>query len=194
MNEDNKKMLIILMLVAAMAALGIYLTNPGRTDLLCTETNQSYIVLEPYVVNEYQMVWSGVYYQVLDKVSINIPSNRPNFISYYLCSPCRYNVTFTSDKLTNFFVFDEYNDQRYFDYRTAFPISQGISTKNATLSFEIDKKGKYYFVFDRSAQGTNTNDPATGRLILNESIGSNHTTQTTAYKEVTRYRKTTICR
>jgi hypothetical protein len=182
-----------LLAIAAVIVIGLYLTNTTYSSLTCAETNQSYTVLEPYTAYDYQTIWSGVYEQILDKVNVNIPSNRPSFISYYLCSPCRYNVTFASDKLTNFFVFDEYNDQRYFQYRSAFAIAQGISSKNSTLSFEVDKKGKYYFVFDRSAQGTTTNDPATGRLLLNESIGSNQTTQTTMYREVVRYRNATVC-
>jgi hypothetical protein len=193
MDIRKQKMALFLLAIAAIIAIGVYLTSTTYSNLSCVETNQSYTVLEPYTVYDYQTVWSGVYEQILDKVNVNIPSNRPNFVSYYLCSPCRYNVTFISDKPTNFFVFDDYNYQRYFQYRSAFAISQGISSANSTLSFEVDKKGKYYFVFDRSAQGTNTNDPATGRLLLNESLGSNQTTQIAKYREVVKYRNATVC-
>ena len=193
MDMCKQKMALFLLAIAAMIVIGVYITSANYPSLSCVQTNQSYTVLEPYTTYDYQTAWSGVYEQILDKVNINVPSNRPAFISYYLCSPCRYNATFISDKPTNFFVFDDYNYQRYFQYRSAFAISQGISSVNSTLIFEVDKKGKYYFVFDRSAQGTNTNDPAIGRLLLNESLGSNQTTQTAKYREITKYRNATVC-
>jgi hypothetical protein len=193
MNKDDYRMIVLLLAIGFMAALGMYLVNPGYADLMCTEFNQSYTAFEPYKAYEYQTIWGSDYFQVLDKIAINIPSVRPNYISYNLCSRCRYNVTFVSDKPTNFFVFDEFNKLRYFESRSAFPIVMDASARNTTFSFEIEAKGKYYFVFDRSAQGTTRNDPATGRLIIKELKGLNYTTQVTKYREVTRYRNVTVC-
>ncbi|NIO43949.1 MAG: hypothetical protein GTN36_00100, partial [Candidatus Aenigmarchaeota archaeon] len=55
------------------------------------------------------------------------------------------------------------------------------------------EKGKYYFVLDRSGQGRNTNDPATGKIIIYELKGLNQTVEMTKYREVRNYRTVTRC-
>ena len=194
MRKDGYKFLVLMVIIVIMIALGLYLTNPtGYVTLNCAEFNESYIVLEPYKTYGYEIKWGEIYLQTLDKVNINIPSIRPTYISYDLCGPCKYNVTFTSDLPTNFFIFDQYNKERYFDRKSAFPLVSETGSKNKTFSFQLGTKGKYYFVFDRSSQGTKSNDPATGRLIIYELKGSNQTTQMTKYKEITNYRVLTRC-
>ena len=191
---DAYKMLGLALAIIFIIALGLYLANPtGYAILSCAEFNEPYTTLEPYEEYDYEIKWGEIYLQVLDKVNINIPTNRPAYISYNLCSPCKYNITFISDLPTNFFIFDENNKERYFDRKSAFALLSERSSKNKTFSFELGEKGKYYFVFDRSAQGTNTNDPATGRLIIYELKGFNQTTEVTKYKEVTNYRTVTRC-
>jgi hypothetical protein len=194
MQEDGYKILALMASIIVLITLGIYLANPtGYAVLSCAEFNESYIDLEPYTEHGYFIQWGEIYLKVLDKVNINIPTNRPAYISYDMCSPCRYNVTFLSDMPTNFFIFDQGNKERYFERKPAFPFFSEVSSKNKTFSFEISNKIKYYFVFDRSAQGTNTNDPATGRLIIYDLSGLNQTTEVTKYKEVTKYRNVTGC-
>jgi hypothetical protein len=174
--------------------IGLYLSNPtGYAILNCANFVEPYKVLEPYKAYDYNLTWGELYQQILDKVSINIPSNRPAYISYYLCSPCKYNITFISDLPTNFFIFDQYDNDRYFNRTSAFPLVSDTSSKSTNFSFELATAGKYYFIFDRSAQGTNTNDPATGRLIIYELRGFNQTTVVTKYKEITKYRNVTKC-
>ena len=94
---------------------------------------------------------------------------------------------------THFYIFDEYNKERYFDRKAAFPLLSETGSKNKTFSFQLAEKGKYYFVFDRSSQGRNTNDPATGKVIIYELKGSNQTSWQTKYREVTKYRTVTRC-
>ena len=177
-----------------MVIIGIVIASPtGYAILNCAEFTEPYTVFEPYKTTEYEVIWGEFYVQKLDKLVINIPSDRPAYISYDLCSPCKYNVTFISDLPTNFFIFDQYNKERYFEGNSAFPLVMERSSRNKTFSFELGTKGKYYFVLDRSAQGTNRNDPATGRLIIYELKGLNLTTEITKYKEITKYRNITRC-
>lgn len=193
-RQDTYKMVSLILVIIFIIILGLYLANPtGYAVLNCAEFNEAYIVLEPYEEYDYEIKWGEVSLQVLDKVNINIPTNRPAYISYNLCSPCKYNITFISDLPTNFFIFDEYNKERYFDRKSAFAFLNERSSKNKTFSFDLNEKGKYYFVFDRSAQGTNTNDPATGRLIIYELKGLNQSIEMTKYREVTKYRTLTRC-
>jgi hypothetical protein len=193
MREDDYIVFVLLLSMGFIIALGMYVVNPGYADLTCAEVKQSYTVLESYNEYDYETVWEELYLQILDKLAINIPTNRPNYISYQLCSPCRYNITFLSDKVTNFFIFDEYNKERYFSGQSAFPLVKDVSSKNTTFSFELGEGDKYYFVFDRSAQGTNFNDPATGRLIINELKGSSQIVLTTKYRDIVTYRNVTVC-
>lgn len=194
MDQDSYKMISLALAIIFIIVLGLYLANPtGYAILTCADFVESYKVLEPYKAYDYNVTWGELYLKILDKVSINIPSNRPAYISYNLCGPCKYNITFISDLPTNFFVFDQYDNDRYFDRMSAFPLVSETSSKNKTFSFELATKGKYYFVFDRSAQGTNTNDPATGRLLIYELRGANQTTEMTKYREVTKYRNVTKC-
>jgi hypothetical protein len=193
MHKDDPKVFALLVGICIMIAIGVYIIRSNYTDMKCTETEIGYTVLEPQLTYGYNITWGSLYTQVLDKIAINVPTNRPNYISYNLCGPCRYNVTFISDKPTNFFVFDQYNKDRYFEGLSAFPLTSKPSGTNTTLVFELADKGKYYFVFDRSAQGTTTNDPATGRIIINELRGVNQTVQVTKYAEVTERRNVTVC-
>jgi hypothetical protein len=194
MDQDSYKMISLALAIVFIIVLGFYLANPtGYAILNCANFIESYKVLEPYKAYDYNVTWGELYLKILDKVSINIPSNRPAYISYNLCGPCKYNITFISDLPTNFFVFDQYDNDRYFDRMSAFPLVSETSSKNKTFSFELATKGKYYFVFDRSAQGTNTNDPATGRLLIYELRGVNQTTEMTKYREVAKYRNVTKC-
>jgi hypothetical protein len=194
MDQDSYKMISLALAIIFIIVLGFYLANPtGYAILNCANFIESYKVLEPYKAYDYNVTWGELYLKILDKVSINIPSNRPAYISYNLCGPCKYNITFISDLPTNFFVFDQYDNDRYFDRMSAFPLVSETSSKNKTFSFELATKGKYYFVFDRSAQGTNTNDPATGRLLIYELRGVNQTTEMTKYREVAKYRNVTKC-
>ena len=143
MREDNYKMLGLTLAIIFIIIIGLYLANPtGYAILNCAEFNESYIVLEPYKKYDFEIKWGEIYLQILDKININIPSNRPAYISYNLCSPCKYNITFISDLPTNFFIFDEYNKERYFDRRSAFPLVSETSSKNKTFSFELGEKGK----------------------------------------------------
>ena len=194
MEEDNYKMLSLILAIAFIIIIGLFIASTeGYATLTCADSNEPYTAFEPYTIYENETIWGEIYLQVLDKVSINIPSNRPNYISYDLCSPCKYNVTFISDLPTNFFIFDQYNKNRYFDRESAFPLVSEFSGEYKNFSFEINEKGKYYFVFDRSAQGTNTNDPSIGRLTIYELKGHNQTTRITKYKEVIKYRNITRC-
>jgi hypothetical protein len=193
MHKDDPKVFALLVGICIMIAIGVYIIRSNYVDMKCTETEVGYTVLEPQLTYDYNITWGSLYNQVLDKIAINVPTNRPNYISYNLCGPCRYNVTFISDKPTNFFVFDQYNKDRYFEGLSAFPLTSKPSGKNTTLVFELAEKGKYYFVFDRSAQGTATNDPATGRVIIDELRGVNQTVQVTKYAEVTERRNVTVC-
>jgi len=194
MDRDSYKMISLALGIIFIIVIGLYLSNPtGYAVLNCANFVESYKVLEPYKAYDYNLTWGELYLKILDKVSINIPSNRPAYISYNLCSPCKYNITFISDLPTNFFIFDNYSYVRYFDRMSAFPLVSETSSENKTFSFELATAGKYYFVFDRSAQGTNTNDPATGRLIIYELKGFNQSTQLTKYREVTEYRNVTKC-
>jgi len=194
MDQDNYKMISLALGIIFIIVIGLYLSNPtGYAVLNCANFVESYKVLEPYKTYDYNVTWGELYQQILDKVSINIPSNRPAYISYYLCSPCKYNITFISDLPTNFFIFDQYDNDRYFNRTSAFPLVSDTSSKSTNFSFELATAGKYYFIFDRSAQGTNTNDPATGRLIIYELRGFNQTTVVTKYKEITKYRNVTKC-
>jgi hypothetical protein len=194
MDQDNYKMISLALGIIFIIVIGLYLSNPtGYAVLTCADSVKSYKVLEPYKTYDYNLTWGELYLQVLDKVNINIPSNRPAYISYNLCSPCKYNITFISDLPTNFFIFDNYSYVRYFNRMSAFPLVSNISSENTNFSFELATAGKYYFVFDRSAQGTNFNDPATGRLIIYELRGFNQSTQLTKYREVTKYRNVTRC-
>jgi len=194
MEEDNYKMFSLMLAILFIIIIGLFITSTtGYAILTCADAIESYTTFEPYTVYENETIWGQIYLQVLDKVNINIPSNRPNYISYNLCSPCKYNVTFISDLPTNFFIFDQYDKDRYFDRKSAFPLASEFSGEYKNFSFEINTKGKYYFVFDRSAQGTNTNDPSIGRLIIYELKGHNQTTRINKYKEVTRYRNITRC-
>jgi hypothetical protein len=193
MRKNDMRLFALLAGIVIMIAIGVYIIRSNYFDMKCTTSEVGYKVLEPQLVYDYNTTWGDVYTQVLDKIAINVPTNRPNYISYDLCSPCRYNVTFISDKPTNFFVFDQYDKDRYFEGLSAFPIASKTSGKNTTLNFELASKGKYYFVFDRSAQGTTTNDPATGRIIINELRGVNQTVQVTKYAEVIERRNVTVC-
>lgn len=193
MKKDDQRLYALLIGIVILIAIGVYIVRSAYYEMSCTETEIDYKVLEPQLTYGYNVTWGEVYTQVLDKVAINVPTDRPNYISYDLCGPCRYNVTFISDRPTNFFVFGSYDKERYFEGLSAFPLTSKTSSKNATLIFELAERGKYYFVFDRSAQGTATNDPATGRLIINELRGVNLTTQVTKYVEVTAKRNVTVC-
>jgi hypothetical protein len=194
MDQDSYKMISLALGIIFIIVIGLYLSNPtGYAALTCANYVESYKVLEPYKAYDYNLTWGELYQQILDKVSINIPSNRPAYISYYLCSPCKYNITFISDLPTDFFIFDQYDNDRYFNRMSAFPLVSETSSENKTFSFELATAGKYYFVFDRSAQGTNFNDPATGRLIIHELRGVNQTTVVMKYREVTEYRNVTRC-
>ncbi len=193
-KQDIYKMLGLVLVIIVIIILGFYLSNPtGYAVLKCAEFNEPYIVLEPYKEYDSEIKWGEVYLKILEKVNIVIPTNRPAYISYELCSPCRYNITFLSTLPTNFFIFDEFNKERYFDRKSAFAFLSERSSKNKTFSFQLGEKGKYYFVFDRSAQGTNTNDPATGRLLIYELKGFNQTIVKTKYREITNYRTVTRC-
>ncbi len=193
-RKDAYKMLGLILTIALIIILGLYLVNPtGYTILKCAEFSEPYSIFEPYKEQDYEIRWGEVYLKVLEKVNIPIPSNRPTFISYELCKPCKYNVTFLSTSPTNFFVFDEYNKEKYFERKSAFPVVSEKSSENKTFSFEIGEKGKYYFVLDRSSQGKTRNDPATGKLIIYELKGFNMTIWETKYKEITNYRNVTRC-
>ncbi len=193
-REDVYRMLGVMAAILVMIALGISLTNPtGYAVLKCAEFEDSYITLEPYKEYDYEVKWGEVYIKILEKVNILIPSNRPAYISYNLCSPCKYNVTFLSTLPTHFYIFDEYNKERYFDRKSAFPLMKETGSENKTFSFELGEKGKYYFVLDRSGQGRNTNDPATGKIIIYELKGLNQTVEMTKYREVRNYRTVTRC-
>jgi hypothetical protein len=194
MEQDSYKMISLALGIIFIIVIGLYLSSPtGYAVLTCADSVESYKVLEPYKVYDYNLTWGELYQQILDKVNINIPSNRPAYISYYLCSPCKYNITFISDLPTNFFIFDQYDNDRYFNRTSASALVSETSSKNKTFSFQLATAGKYYFIFDRSAQGTNTNDPATGRLVIYELRGVNQSTLMTKYKEVTNYRNVTRC-
>ncbi|MFW9853240.1 MAG: hypothetical protein ACFFDS_09865, partial [Candidatus Thorarchaeota archaeon] len=176
-RQDIYKMFGLILAILFIIILGSYITNPtGHAVLECAEFKEPYITLEPYKEYGNEINWGYVYLKILEKVNINIPTNRPAYISYELCGPCKYNITFLSTLPTNFFVFDEYNKERYFDRKSAFPLVSEASSENKTFHFQLGEKGKYYFVFDRSSQGRNTNDPATGRLIIYELKGFNRTT------------------
>ena len=191
--DENQIVITLLIIIGFTIALGLYLINPTYADLTCVDMVKPYTILEEYKELGYETRWGNYYNQILDKVSISIYNNRPNYISYELCSPCRYNITFIADKPTNFYIFDEYNKERYFNRESAFPIALELSGKNETIHIELGTAGKYYFVFDRSSQGTVRNDPATGRLIIEELVGRNQTTRVTKYKEATIYREVTYC-
>ncbi|OGI12680.1 hypothetical protein A3K64_03855 [Candidatus Micrarchaeota archaeon RBG_16_36_9] len=192
--EDIYKMLGLIIVIAFIIALGLSLVSSSSYAALeCTEFNESYITFEPYTKYEYQIVWGAFYQQILDKTNIPIPRNRPTFISYSLCSPCKYNVTFISDLPTDYFVFDKFNNDRYLTNQSAFPLNSDMDSIYRNLSFTIDDADKYYFVFDRSSQGRNLADPSTGRLIIYQLKGVNQSTQTTKYREVTKYRNVTRC-
>jgi len=193
-RQDSYKMLGLVLVVIFIIILGVYIANPtGYAILKCAEFNEPYITLESYKEYDYEIKWGEIYLKILEKININIPTNRPAYISYELCSPCKYNITFLSTLPTNFFIFDEYNKERYFDRKSAFPLVSEASSENKTFSLQLGTKGKYYFVFDRSAQGKNTNDPATGRLIIYELKGLNQTIEMTKYREITNYRTVTRC-
>lgn len=194
MDQDGYKMISLALGIIFIIVIGLYLSNTtGYAALTCANSVEPYKVLEPYKAYDYNLTWGEFYQQILDKVNINIPSNRPAYISYNLCSPCKYNITFISYLPTNFFIFDNYSYVRYFDRMSAFPLVSNTSSEETNFSFELATEGKYYFVFDRSAQGTNTNDPATGRLIIYELRGANQSTEMTKYKKVTMYRNVTKC-
>ena len=193
-KQDIYKMAGLILVIVIIIILGTYIANPtGYAILKCAEFKDPYIVLEPYKEYDYEIKWGEIYLKILEKVNINIPSNRPAYISYNLCSPCKYNVTFLSTLPTHFFIFDEYNKERYFDRKSAFALVSEGGSKNKTFSFELGTEGKYYFVFDRSNQGKNTNDPATGRLLIYGLRGLNQTIEMTKYREVTNYRTVTRC-
>lgn len=192
--EDYYKLLGLLVAIALMIILGLSLvSSTGYAALDCAEFNEPYITFEPYTTYENQTVWGAFYQQILDMPNILIPSSAPVYIPRYLCAPCKYNVTFISNLPTNYFIFDEYNKDRYVQNKSAFPFEIDTSSEYTNFSFEISEKGRYYFVFDRSAQGTNRNDPATGRLIIYELKGFNQSIRLTKYREVTKYRNVTRC-
>ena len=191
--EDYYKFFGILVAIFFMIVIGLSLVSYNGKALECAEFNESYITFEPYTKYEYQMVWGAFYKQILDKLSIPIPRNRPTFVQYSLCSPCKYNVTFISDLPSNFYVFDKYDNDRYLTNQSAFPITGDTGSIYSNISFTIDETGTYYFVFDRSSQSRNTVDPSTGRLIIYELKGFNQSIATTKYREVTHYRNVTRC-
>ena len=193
-REDIYKLAVLLIAIVFMIALGLVLTSySGYAALTCAEFNEPYTTFEPYTTYDYQIVWGTYYQQILDKLNIPIPPNRPTYIFYSLCANCKYNVSFISDLPTNYFVFDKYNNDRYLTNQSAFPLTGDANSIYSNVSFTIYTAGEYFFVFDRSSQGTNRVDPSTGRLIIYELKGFNQSTQTTKYREVTKYRNVTKC-
>jgi hypothetical protein len=192
-REDAFKMAALIAVIVIIIVLGFYLTNPtGYAIAKCVDLTETYITFEPYKTYGFETKWGELYLKVLDN-SINIPSDKPTYVSYSMCSPCKYNISFYSDKPTNFFIFDKPNKDRFFSRESSFPIASDTNSVKANFSLEFETSAKYYFIFDRSFQGTSTSDPATGRLIIYELSGINQTIEKTEYREVKNYRNVTRC-
>lgn len=192
--DDYYKLAALVIAIAFMIILGLSLvSSTGYATLGCAEFSEPYITFEPYTKYEYQTVWGTYYHLIFDESSILIPSSNPAYIYRYLCAPCRYNVTFISNLPSNYYIFDQYNKNRYVKGESAFPLRIDTSSEYTNFSFELSEKGKYYFVFDRSSQGKTRVDPSTGRLIIYELRGINQSIQTAKYREMTKYRNVTRC-
>ena len=182
----------LIVIISIFIISGIYITSPTGHFIRCRDVRDSYIVLEPYNVTESWIDWGYYYIKVLDKNNIFIPTTRPVNLSYDLCSPCKYNVTFRTDKPTDFIIFDEYNRKRWDENLSNFALFKVVDVWEKNFTFELMKNETYFFVFDRSEKGAETG-PAVGRLIIEELSGVNRTTERTEYREVTKYRTVTRC-
>jgi len=189
-------MIGLLILIFGLIASGFYIANPTGYTITtqCRSFNEPYIVLEPYKVRETYIQWGELYLNVSPKKNIFVPADEPVFINYTICANCKYNITFGSDKPTNYFILDEYNKIRFESNKPSFIIFSRWEKTNENFTFESDTEETYYFVFDRSFQESKTAESsATGTLRIEELNGIKRTIERIEYREVTKYRTVTKC-
>lgn len=190
--KDPYKMIGLLILIFGLIASGFYIANPTSYAIAtgCRVVNESYIVLEPYKLWDTYIEWIN---KTPFEKNFTIPVDEPFFISYTICDKCKYNITFISDKPTNYFIFDEYNKIRFERNESSLPIFNKIKETYENYTFESDTEEVYYFVFDRSSQWTKTSTPAKGTLKIKELKAIEKPIERTEYRDVKKYRTVTKC-
>jgi len=194
--RDPYKMIGLLILIFGLIASGFYIANPTGYTIAthCRIVNESYTVLEPYKVRDTYIQWGELYLNVSPEKNIFIPADEPVFINYTICANCKYNITFGSDKPTNYFILDNYNKIRFESKEPSFTIFRRWEKTNENFTFESDTEEVYYFVFDRSFQKSETAESsAKGILEIEELKGIKRTIERTEYREVAKYRTVTKC-
>jgi len=191
--KDPFKMIGLLILIFGLIASGFYIANPTGYGIAtgCRIVNESYIVLEPYKVWDTYIEWINV--SPFEK-NITIPTDEPVYINYTICDKCEYNITFSSDKPTNYFILDEDSKIRFETNETIFPIFNKWWEMYENLTLESDTDEVYYFVFDRSYRKTKTaGSSAKGFLRIKELRAIEKPIERTEYMEVKKYRTVTKC-